>query len=314
MMLSEKKTFEAYASKRVSFIMMTKNRAEYLRKALKLHRNLIGPDDELIIIDGLSSDGTAEIVAKYRDAVDVFVSEPDVGANHAFNKGILIARGKYIKHLSDDDEFYSEGMEQAVKVLEEYPKIGLLVCGGIRTMDGKISPYLFPPGVDYGKNPEDVFKYGASGVGFVYRRSSLAKIGLIHPTDFDADQEIILRAISRGANVKFCRINLFYHPIISHSVTASHRRAWEKDRNRLLRQYCSIWFYCWYRWLRPLRWYYVSRWFNRSLLAGFFKIPGTLRVARALRRSVKSTPDLTQAVGERKPGRQASNIWDGGFS
>ena len=52
MKLPEKSTFEAYASKRVSFIIMTKNRAEHLQKTLELHRELIKPDDELIIIDG----------------------------------------------------------------------------------------------------------------------------------------------------------------------------------------------------------------------------------------------------------------------
>lgn len=46
--------FEALASKRVSYVIMTKNKAEYLRKTLELHRELIKPDDELIIIDGLS--------------------------------------------------------------------------------------------------------------------------------------------------------------------------------------------------------------------------------------------------------------------
>jgi len=317
MTLSEKRTFDAYSSKRISFILITKNRAEYLQKTLELHRELVHPDDELIVIDGLSSDNTAGIVSGYPDIVDVFISEPDKNATHAVNKGIVISRGRYIKHLADDDVIYPEAMEQAIETLEKHPEVDLLVCGGIRQVGEHSSAVYIPPGVNYGNNTRDVFKHGACGTGFVIRRSSLAKIDLFYQDNLVSDNEFALRAISRGANVKFCRINLFHHPIISHSVTASHHRGWERDRNRLLRQYCSFWFYCWYRWLRPLRWYYVTRWLNRSLVTAFFKVPGTLGAARALRKIVRSATggtQTTQTVGVRMPEEPLCNIWDGGFS
>lgn len=310
-----KTNLEALASKRVSFIIFTKNRSAYLEKALALSRKLIHPDDELIIVDGLSTDYTAEVVNNYADLVNIFISEPDISANHAFNKGILLSRGKYIKHLSDDDEFYPEGMEQAIKVLEAHPEVDILYCGGIRQRGEIISNVYVPPGVNYGKSVKDVFLYGASGVGFVYRRSALSRIGLIHPTDLDADQEIILRAISRGANVKFCRINLFYHPIMSHSVTTSHRRGWERDRNRLIRQYCSLRFYCWYRWCRPLRWYYVNRWWKRRWLPWLLNLPGVHRTARAFRDIVLIALRRKRIdTGVQQTPEEKLYIWDGGFS
>lgn len=308
MKLPKKRNFEAHSSKRVSFILTTKNRAEYLKKTLELHRELIHPDDELIVIDGLSTDHTSEVVNRYADIVDTFISEPDLSAMHASNKGILISQGKYIKQLTDDDVIYPEAMEQAIQVLEEHPEVDLLVCGGTRQIGDHFSAVYLPPGVNYGKRVEDVFRYGACGVGFVIRRSSLSKIGLFHPTNLVPDNEFVLRAISRGANVKFCRINLFNHPIYAHSVVVSKRYELEVDYNRLIRQYSSSWFYCWY--------YLTRRWLLRWLL----QHPRLNGMAKALRDTVrkvfsrKRTEIGVPQYGEKTLPDDKGFLWDGGFS
>ncbi|MCH7706167.1 MAG: glycosyltransferase [Chloroflexi bacterium] len=107
-------TFQDYATKRISYVLPTRNKAQFIGKALEIAKRLVGPEDELIVVDGGSTDGTAEIVASYGDLVDVFISEPDLSPSHASNKGMLTARGRYIKWLTDDDEFFPEAMEQAV--------------------------------------------------------------------------------------------------------------------------------------------------------------------------------------------------------
>ncbi|MDP3880116.1 MAG: glycosyltransferase, partial [Dehalococcoidales bacterium] len=155
--LLEKYTLEGYASKRVSFIVATRNRAEYLMQALERSRTLVTPEDELIIIDGGSTDNTAEVVRKYSDIVDIFISEPDKGPGHAFSKGMLLARGKYLKQLPDDDIVHPSAMEQSIRVMEEHPEIDLLVCGGTREIGGKVKPVWLPPGTNYGYSPRDIF-------------------------------------------------------------------------------------------------------------------------------------------------------------
>ena len=115
--------FEDYTSKRISFVLATKNRGEYLKKALHSCRSFITPEDELILVDGHSKDHTDEVVKESLDVVSVFVSEPDLSNPEGFNKGFLLARGKYIKTMSDDDVYYPEALEQAVKVMEENPEV-----------------------------------------------------------------------------------------------------------------------------------------------------------------------------------------------
>lgn len=62
---------------------------------------------EHIIIDGGSTDGTLDILRKYDDRIDYWVSAKDAGIYDAMNKGIALARGEYVGMLNSDD-FYAD--------------------------------------------------------------------------------------------------------------------------------------------------------------------------------------------------------------
>ena len=70
-----------------------------------------GCTDEIehLIIDGGSSDGTAELITTLADIYPhiKWISEKDRGQSHAMNKGIKLATGKYLSFLNVDD-YYSE--------------------------------------------------------------------------------------------------------------------------------------------------------------------------------------------------------------
>ena len=60
---------------------------------------------EYIIIDGVSTDGTIDVIRSYGDCITHFVSEPDNGLYDAMNKGLSIASGKFIHFLNADDRY-----------------------------------------------------------------------------------------------------------------------------------------------------------------------------------------------------------------
>ena len=60
-------------------------------------------DIELIVVDGASTDGTGDVLARFAAQISVLVSEPDRGIYDALNKGIALATGDIVGFLHSDD-------------------------------------------------------------------------------------------------------------------------------------------------------------------------------------------------------------------
>lgn len=63
---------------------------------------------EYIIVDGASTDKTLSIIDKFKNDIDVIVSGNDGGTYEGMNKGISLARGKYVIMMNGGDEFYDD--------------------------------------------------------------------------------------------------------------------------------------------------------------------------------------------------------------
>ena len=61
--------------------------------------NQFGDRIEYIVIDGGSTDGTVELIKKYEEQIDYWVSEKDRGIYDAMNKGMQLATGDYMSFL-----------------------------------------------------------------------------------------------------------------------------------------------------------------------------------------------------------------------
>ncbi len=68
------------------------------------------PNLEYIIIDGGSSDDSVEIIKKYENWIDFWVSEPDQGQSHAINKGFERATGQILAWLNSDDMYSPDAL------------------------------------------------------------------------------------------------------------------------------------------------------------------------------------------------------------
>jgi len=105
---------------KVSIITVVWNNKDTVKDAIDSVLNQTYEDIEYIIIDGVSTDGTVEIVQNYGEKISKFISEPDKGLYDAMNKGIALATGNLVGILNSDD-FYIDNnvISQIVKEFEE---------------------------------------------------------------------------------------------------------------------------------------------------------------------------------------------------
>ncbi len=92
-----------------SIITVVLNSADYIEQAILSVIGQSYDNIEYIVIDGGSTDGTLEIIRRYKDRIAWWVSEPDNGIYDAMNKGIKKAGGDFIGILNADD-WYEPGI------------------------------------------------------------------------------------------------------------------------------------------------------------------------------------------------------------
>lgn len=91
----------------ITVITVVYNGVEKLEQTILSVLNQSYDNVEYIIIDGGSKDGTIDVIRKYEDYIDYWVSEKDDGIYDAMNKGIDLAMGKWLNFMNCGDIFYS---------------------------------------------------------------------------------------------------------------------------------------------------------------------------------------------------------------
>lgn len=107
---------------KISVVTVVYNGEAFLESAIQSVLAQDYPDVEYVVIDGASTDGTPAILNRYRDRIDVIVSEPDKGIYDAMNKGVKAASGDIIGILNADDLYASTDVIS--KVVEEFQSSG----------------------------------------------------------------------------------------------------------------------------------------------------------------------------------------------
>lgn len=137
-----KKSFEQKPL--ISIITVVYNGEKYLEETILSVINQTYENIEYIIIDGGSSDGTLDIIKKYEDKIDYWVSEKDDGIYEAMNKGIDIASGKWINFMNAGDNFYSNVVIQTIFKDRSFEEI--IIHGKVALLyEGKLISYYGNP-------------------------------------------------------------------------------------------------------------------------------------------------------------------------
>jgi glycosyltransferase involved in cell wall biosynthesis len=189
----------------LSYVITTRNKLPFLTYGLnRLIKNLKS-DEEIIIVDAGSSDGTVEFLTSLyqKKIIHQFVTEPDFGEGHGFNKGFLLAKGDLIKIITDDDFFNYPAIQEC--------KILMLKNKDIDVMIGNIydTPIDNFEKIQLESMVENNFKnyvetgqvFPFTGLSLMIRKSSMALTGFFYSNIVCVDTEFALRITEIGVNI-----------------------------------------------------------------------------------------------------------------
>lgn len=127
----------------ISVIMLTYNRAEFIKTAIEGILNQTFQDFEFIIVDNASIDQSGTIAKKYEQQdlrVKVITNHcSNIGSGR--NLGLRISSGNYILFV-DDDDYFEEDMLAFLYMHAEVYQADIAVCGSYKVEKGKIYPNI----------------------------------------------------------------------------------------------------------------------------------------------------------------------------
>ena len=185
---------------------------------------------EYIIIDGGSTDGTIDIIRKYEDQIDLWISEPDGGIYDAMNKGISYAKGELIGIINSDDWYEKEIISNIVGIYNDSDK-KTVIYGLIRNFRDEMFYSIKGNSISTLRYdmiqhptcfiPKGIYeKYGTYDVKYKYC----------------ADYDLILRYVNVGVNFKFMEqiiVNFRTGGKSSHNIA-------DKEKYLILKKYREI--------------------------------------------------------------------------
>lgn len=133
----------------ISIVTPSYNQGQFIEETIRSVLLQDYPDLEYIIIDGGSTDGSVEIIRKYADRLDYWVSEKDSGSAHAINKGFARAHGDLFAWLNSDDFLLPGAISRIVEMHNEHPTAVAWVGGCYRIdPNGRILSVIIPEGLN----------------------------------------------------------------------------------------------------------------------------------------------------------------------
>jgi len=181
----------------VSIITPSYNQAEYLETTIQSVLAQDYPNLEYIIVDGGSTDGSVEIIQKYKDRISWWISEPDNGQADAINKGFRRAGGEFVAWLNSDDLYLPGAISEAVAVLQPDRTLGM-VFGEALTIDANGNPLNRLSFGNWGISQLMRFQIICQPAVFM-RRSMLAQAGYLDENfHFMLDHHLWLRIADIG--------------------------------------------------------------------------------------------------------------------
>jgi glycosyltransferase involved in cell wall biosynthesis len=214
------------------------NQSSFLEQAICSVLDQKGVDVEYIIVDPGSTDGSRDIIEKYRNRIARVIFEKDNGPADGLNKGFALATGDIYCYLNSDDTFEPEAFRRVGRHFETHPSADV-ICGHAWITDHKdqrlrrvwSDPYwrlMVAYGAAIQIQPSTFFR------GATYRKGHC-----FNPANrISWDSELLLDFALDGAQIEILDAFLSTYRIHAESITGAalhQERALEQSQRRFAR-------------------------------------------------------------------------------
>lgn len=174
------------------------NSIKYIENCLENVIRQNCPQAQHLIMDGGSTDGTVEVVARYAETHPrlTWISEKDSGQSNAMNKGIALAKGPVIGFLNADDYYEPDVLNRVVRWFEGKPEPSF-VCGNLNIWhaDGSLRHFNRPSRLSLVELISHKFEWPYNPSAYFYHKSIHDQVGLYNEENhYNMDYEFILKA------------------------------------------------------------------------------------------------------------------------
>ena len=179
---------------KISVLMSVYNTPEeWLRNAIESILSQTFDDFEFVIVLDKPTDNSAEVVKEYAtkdERVIVLENDENLGLTKNLNKGLAIARGKYIARMDSDDVAFCHRFEKQYRYMEAHPEVVALGTQVCTSLDPDHAMDKFP--VSDWTPDQDVLKI----------RMLFHTVGLPHPTSMFRHDVMIQHGITYDERIK----------------------------------------------------------------------------------------------------------------
>lgn len=180
----------------ISIITVVKNKINFIQETIDSIKNQKYKNIEYIVIDGLSTDGSLNIIKENIEFIDYAVSEKDNGNYDAINKGLSLCQGDLIGIVNADDILLPDATKILVKYYFDYPDKDFFF-GSVKKHWGVLSGYK-PKKIKY-----SWFFYTSHSTGFFIKKKAAMLNGKYnlkyqYSSDFDYFYRMIVHNNLKG--------------------------------------------------------------------------------------------------------------------
>lgn len=222
---------------RVSIVTISFNQAPFLERAIRSVLEQDYPDVEYIVVDPGSTDGSRDIIERYRSRISKIIFEPDKGPANGLNKGFSAASGDILGYINSDDAYLPGAITKAVAALQARPRADVIYAHSyIVDASGQI--------IRRSRSvPFNLRLYAYGGVVVMqqstfFRRQAFESAGGFNESNRTSwDGELLVQMALRGSQFALVDDYWSLFAIYPGSITASvkHNQEYQKDDARMFR-------------------------------------------------------------------------------